>query len=93
MLAESLKLLGLTLDARVAEVRARYYELAATAHPDHGGSVDQFHALNKAFKEAWEWAWNAPCTACEGKGHTYLGTTLMWCSSCQHTGLREGRRH
>jgi len=41
----SLEALGLEPGATEAEVQARYKELAKTAHPDRGGSADEFQKL------------------------------------------------
>jgi len=43
----SLKALGLTEDADEAAVRARYKELAMAAHPDRGGTAEQFQQLTE----------------------------------------------
>lgn len=48
----SLKALSLPEDADEAAVRARYKELVMTAHPDRGGSVEQFQQLTEHRDEA-----------------------------------------
>lgn len=48
----SLSALGLDESATEEDVKAKYRELAHAAHPDKGGSVDQFHALKQARDQA-----------------------------------------
>lgn len=44
--------LGLSFPCSIAEVKAAYRELAKRAHPDHGGSHDEFLALQAAYEQA-----------------------------------------
>ena len=44
------KLLGLTRKASVKDIRRAFHTLAKTAHPDHGGDADKFHALMMAYE-------------------------------------------
>jgi len=48
----SLEALGLPDDADEAAVRARYKELAMAAHPDRGGTAEQFQQLTELRDEA-----------------------------------------
>lgn len=48
----SLEFLGLTSGATEADVKARYKDLAKTAHPDRGGSVEDFQRLREALEKA-----------------------------------------
>jgi hypothetical protein len=52
LLPTCFSLLGLSLPCTVAEVRAAYRELAKRAHPDHGGSHDEFLKLQAAYEQA-----------------------------------------
>lgn len=95
---DALALMGLTVESTAAEVRKKYFELSFTAHPDHnGGSSDAFHRLHQAFQVAMDYAQNAPCGHCLGKGHTYTtvkkypAAMRMRCSMCNGTGRREGK--
>jgi hypothetical protein len=53
---EFLVLLGLVPPLTVEDVKQAYLEKAKTAHPDHGGSAEQFVQLHKAFEQATEYA-------------------------------------
>ena len=93
MLIDSLLALGLTQDARVADVKNAYRTRAAAAHPDRGGSVEQFDTLNAAYNEALAWAQRVPCTQCNGAGRTrIIGMDLKvseyTCGVCSGKGLR-----
>lgn len=46
------RLLGLTRGAERADITERFRELAATAHPDHGGDTTTFAQLTQAYHEA-----------------------------------------
>lgn len=46
------EILGLPRNASEAEIRRRYRELASKAHPDKGGTVEQFQALQAAYEAA-----------------------------------------
>jgi hypothetical protein len=47
-----LTLLGLSFPCTIAQVRAAYREMVKQAHPDRGGSHEQFIALRSAYEEA-----------------------------------------
>lgn len=51
-----LTVLGLAKPVSLEDVRQAYFEKAKTAHPDRGGSVEQFLALEQAFERASEYA-------------------------------------
>ena len=53
---EFLVVLGLRQPVTVEDVKQAYLEKAKLAHPDHGGNVQQFIALQKAFEQATEYA-------------------------------------
>jgi len=44
--------LNLTFPSTLAEVKAAYRKLAKQAHPDQGGSHEQFLALQAAYEQA-----------------------------------------
>lgn len=44
--------LGLSPSCSISDVKAAYRRLAKSAHPDHGGSHEQFLALQAAYEEA-----------------------------------------
>lgn len=48
----SLAKLGLGAEATEDEIKAAYKRLAKDAHPDRGGSVDQFNDLREAYEAA-----------------------------------------
>jgi hypothetical protein len=51
-----LVVLGLIPPISLEDVKQAYLEKAKTAHPDRGGSADQFVRLQKAFEQATEYA-------------------------------------
>lgn len=53
---EFLVVLGLIPPVTVEDVRQAYLEKAKTAHPDRGGSGDEFVRLQQAFEQATEYA-------------------------------------
>jgi DnaJ-class molecular chaperone len=91
-LSEALALLGLTDAASPEEVRLAYRIRARGAHPDAGGSVVDFLALNTAYAEALAQQKQAPCLTCRGTGRLpqaqgfYSITTD--CPACGKTGRR-----
>ena len=44
--------LGLAPPYSIEDVKAAYRDQAKRAHPDHGGSSREFHALQEAFDRA-----------------------------------------
>jgi hypothetical protein len=53
---EFLAVLGLIPPVTVEDVKQAYLDKVMTAHPDRGGSVEQFVRLQKAFEQATEYA-------------------------------------
>jgi hypothetical protein len=51
-LAQCLKMLNLSWPCTVADVKQAYRRLVKRAHPDGGGSHDQFLALQEAYEQA-----------------------------------------
>ena len=51
-LPEGLRLLGLSWPCTAADVRTAYRRLARSAHPDSGGTHEQFLALQEAYTQA-----------------------------------------
>jgi len=47
--------LGLAPPYSVEDVKAAYRDQAKRSHPDHGGSAQEFHALQEAFERAQEY--------------------------------------
>lgn len=43
------ELLGVASDAGTREIRRAYWRRALRAHPDQGGSAEEFHALHAAY--------------------------------------------
>jgi DnaJ-class molecular chaperone len=89
---EAFQLLGLEPGVSPAEVQAAYKRLAFQAHPDQGGSAEQFEELNQAAKAAKAYALTEPCPTCRGKGHLgqssgWFSTTLL-CQTCHGSKLR-----
>ena len=91
-LRHSLEILGLTMHSTVEEVKAAHRALAFATHPDQGGTVEEFHIVQAAYKEALAYAESAPCRACEGSGKQKITkgfTTLaMPCKVCGGSGKR-----
>lgn len=53
---EFLTILGLAPPVTEEDVKQAYLVKARTAHPDHGGTVDDFKRLQEAFEQATEYA-------------------------------------
>lgn len=53
---EFLSILGLAPPVSEEDVKQAYLEKCKTAHPDHGGDIEQFKRLQEAFEEASEYA-------------------------------------
>ena len=91
-MSDALQTLGLTEDAHPDEVTAAYRRLAFTAHPDRGGTMEQFQKLNDAYKRAFAQQTEAPCPICQGKGRVAVTagfvTTYVDCGNCLKTGRR-----
>ena len=74
-------------DATKAEVKRRFYELAQTAHPDAGGTVEQFVVLKEIYERALLIAEEVKlCPACQGRGklkHTRgFASIELTCPAC-----------
>lgn len=97
----SLSDLELPPTATEADVKLRYRQLAMKAHPDRGGTVAQFQALQKAYEEALAevggvaidsdlGVFTQVCMDCAGNGYTLRGsgfsTIKFTCSHCGGTG-------
>lgn len=61
------EILGLPRNATAEEVKRRYRELASKAHPDKGGTVEQFQALQAAYEAALQLP-PVNCETCEDTG-------------------------
>lgn len=89
---EAFKFLGLEPGVTPAEVQAAYKRLAFRAHPDHGGSPEQFEELNQAAKAARDYALSELCHRCHGSCRisTSRGFHTVWqtCQTCGGTGRR-----
>lgn len=53
---EFLTILGLAPPVTEEDVKQAYLDKAKTAHPDHGGDVEEFKRLQEAFEQATEYA-------------------------------------
>jgi len=51
---ECLTVLGLSFPCTLSEVRAAYRRLVQRAHPDRGGSHEEFLALRSAYEKAFD---------------------------------------
>lgn len=58
------EILGLSPDASPSEIKAAYRRAAMRAHPDRGGSEEDFRRVQKAFEDLQK----GPCPDCGGKG-------------------------
>ena len=83
--------LGLDENATPKEVQRKYWNLCQTAHPDAGGSQEDFIKLNKTYQAALKLA-NTPktCEACKGKGKITqtngFDSINMICRNCSGKG-------
>jgi len=84
------ELLSLPHTATPAEVKARWRELALTAHPDQGGDPEEFTALRSAYNDAYEAALLTPCPECNGTGAAHASggffTAQLPCPECDGGG-------
>jgi DnaJ-class molecular chaperone len=90
MSAKAFALLGLEPGAAPAEIQAAFKRLALTAHPDQGGTTDQFLALKVAQQTCLIYAKSQPCETCHGTGKVTKvrgwAAAEMTCSACWGTG-------
>lgn len=92
-----LEILGLPEGATKQEVRDAARPLMSMAHPDKGGTTDEFNRVRKAFEQALEEAPDdrdpEPCPVCKGTRTVKLvsGFSIMdiVCSECMGSGVRE----
>lgn len=66
----ALERLGLSLPVTQADVKQAYFAKAREAHPDHGGTAEQFVEVQRAFEEAMTYA------AERGKRLPWLGAQM-----------------
>ena len=92
MLDRSCEVLGITTEASVHEVKQAYRTLAVTMHPDAGGDVALFTALNDAYQEVLAYAMNAPCPSCIDGYVSHVSASFkvskVPCTVCMGTGRR-----
>jgi DnaJ-class molecular chaperone len=88
--AAAYKTLGLASDAGAAQARAAYRRLAALAHPDHGGSAEEFRRLNDSYRAVLRDIDHRVCEVCSGTGRVlvtrHLRSTTITCSVCRGAG-------
>ena len=58
--------LGLDSDADEAEIKRAYRERVKEAHPDHGGSVEEFRAVRTAYERLKDGSWDEDGAQNEG---------------------------
>lgn len=78
--------LGLTGDASLDDIKARWRQLSMEHHPDRGGDPAKFHAARLAYKEAYAEAMARPCQLCNGTGKVWVvrgfSSISMPCQAC-----------
>lgn len=77
------------------EVRKKYKSLCQIHHPDKGGNIDDYHALNSAYQEVRKivekrFEKSSQCPMCEGSGKTekrggFSGIKIT-CTFCKGSG-------
>lgn len=84
--------LGCTQHSSPAEVKAQYRTLGFQAHPDRGGSAEEFHLLKQAYDRVLAEQQREKCPVCKGVGKTTqtkgFTTLAVACPACGETGLR-----
>ena len=90
-MASPFEVLGLSDDATVAEITARWRELAAAHHPDRGGAGVEFARYRAAYVGAKEIAsMPVKCPDCYGTGKARVtrgfATTFLHCNTCGGKG-------
>lgn len=60
-------ILGVSVSATEAEIKAAFRARARTAHPDKGGSAEEFNELRTAYQKLMA-QMNGRCSVCCGKG-------------------------
>lgn len=84
---------GLDINASLNDIKEKYRAHAFSAHPDQGGDVLQFSALNDHYRNCIEFAKNAPCPQCNGTGQfTTINAAMklmpVSCLRCDGSGRR-----
>ena len=59
------EVLGIQPGVSADEIKAAYRRACMRAHPDRGGSEEQFRAIQKAYEDLQK----GPCPDCGGKGY------------------------
>jgi DnaJ-class molecular chaperone len=82
---------ALDINATMNQIKTAYRAHAFNLHPDQGGDVAQFAALNERYNNCLEFARNAPCALCNGTGiFTTISAAMivvkMPCALCNGTG-------
>ena len=89
---EARTLLGVTVDSSPADIQRAYRKLAGQHHPDGGGTVEKFHALQEAYKLSLADAEGAACLRCGGEGRTKIqhgfAMSSYVCEDCGGSGKR-----
>lgn len=90
-LRAAFELLGLEPTRDRAQLKTAYRSRVTRAHPDHGGTVEAFNALQDAFAKADAYASApVPCADCAGTGQVTVarGFTVgkFSCTRCGGTG-------
>ncbi len=69
------EILGLSRNATAEQIKRRYRELASKAHPDKGGTDEQFQALQAAYEAALQLP-PVACETCEDTGVVLRPVTI-----------------
>ncbi len=85
---DAFKILGLTNQATVVEIKARWRELCQVHHPDREtGDAHRFHEITQAYRLATQEAEARPCVECLGAGFVTrtrgFETVRLACPRCQ----------
>lgn len=81
-ITQAFKILGIPEESTKEQIRRRYLTLARSAHPDAGGSMEEFTKINKAY----EVAKTRVCPNCKGQGFTLkqvgFSSKRITCAEC-----------